>query len=160
MGIDSIRTTSTPTARTRSTPQPATADQAASDRVSLSPEALALQATQEGGARFPPGNAPAGVREAWTAATRHLSDLDRLAAKGAFMAEEISANLKYDAEGRAVGVSQRGEPGYADLWQQPGLSYSAQVDRMLEKLEQNHAAYSAKDYAFFHGVLTGFRGAL
>jgi len=86
--------------------------------------------------------------------------MDRAVAEGAFMAEDISANLIYDSAGRAIGIRQHGEPGYVDLWNQPSASYPEQVDRMLGKLEQNQFAYTAKDYAFFHDLLTGFRAAL
>lgn len=110
--------------------------------------------------RFPPASAPANVQAAWAEATQGMSDLERVSAEGAFMAEEISANLKYDSTGRAIGIRQHGEPGYVDLWNQPGMSYAKQVDLMLEKLEQNQSAYTAKDYALFRDVLTGFRAAL
>jgi hypothetical protein len=117
-------------------------------------------ATQTADQRFPPANTPAGVSLAWSAATQGMSDMDRLVAEGAFMAEEISANLRFDSTGRAVGIRQHGEPGYVDLWNQPGVSYPEQVELMLEKLEQNQSSYTAKDYAFFRDVLTGFRAAL
>lgn len=159
-GINAVRSTATPTSRAWPAPEPATASTGAADRLTLSPEALALQAAEGKAWRFPPENAPAGVHDAWAEATRNLSDMDRLVAEGAFMAEEISANLKYDAAGQVVGFRQRGEPGYTDLWQQPGQSYTAQVDLMLEKLEQNRGAYEAGDYAFFHDTLAGFRAAL
>lgn len=110
--------------------------------------------------RFPPASAPAGVSVAWSVATQGMSDMDRLVAEGAFMAEGISANLRYDSTGRAIGIRQHGEPGYVDLWNQPGVSYPEQVDRMLEKLEQNQFAHTTKDYAFFHDMLAGFRAAL
>lgn len=168
--IDAIQSAASQNGRNRQGPTKDTIAQGVADRVSLSVEAQALlqaemvqeEVTARAAAdqRFPPASAPAGVRVAWSEATQSMSDMDRLVAEGAFMAEEISANLKYDSAGRAVGIRQHGEPGYVDLWNQPGVSYSEQVDRMLAKLEQNQFAHTAKDYAFFHDVLAGFRGAL
>lgn len=167
-GIDAIQSVANPNGRNR--PAPAKdIESGVADRVSLSVEAQALLqaamvqeevAARAADQRFPPASAPAEVRVAWSEATQGMSDMDRLVAEGAFMAEEISANLKYDSAGRAVGIRQHGESGYVDLWNQPGVSYPEQVDRMLEKLEQNQFAHTTKDYAFFHDMLAGFRGAL
>lgn len=132
-------------------------DLAAQESKSASPDSNAPHAADQ---RFPPPSAPAEIRMAWSAATRGMSDMDRLVAEGAFMAEDISANLKYDSAGRAIGIRQRGEPSYVDLWNQPNVSYPEQVDRMLEKLERNKFAYTPKDYSFFHDMLTGFQTAL
>lgn len=159
-GIDVIRSATNPTSRARPAVDSVVASRGTADHVTLSAEVLAMRTTQDPVQRFPPEHAPEAVRDAWAEATGNLSDMQRLAVEGAFMAEEISANLKYDASGRVVGVLQRDEPGYTDLWHQPGLSYSAQVDQMLEKLEQNRGAYESRDYAFFHGALADFRSAL
>jgi len=146
------------------------AQQVAAGRVTLSPEARAMRSSGANAAanavpdtaawRFPPASAPANVQAAWAETTQGMSDLERVSAEGAFMAEEISANLKYNATGQAVGVLQRGEPGYTDLWNQPDLSYTEQVDRMLEKLEQNRSAYNDRDYTFFNSMLSRFRSGL
>lgn len=158
------------TAQQTATTQPEPAVNASSATISQAARNLAAQenkntslysdAPHAADQRFPPASAPANVQAAWAEATQGMSDLERVSAEGAFMAEEISANLKFDSTGRAVGIRQHGEPGYVDLWNQPGVSYAEQVDLMLEKLEQNQSAYAAKDYAFFRDVLTGFRAAL
>lgn len=169
-GIEAAQFAAGPNGRSRPVPTQDAASQGGVDRVTLSTEALALKSSNTAADvntapdaaawHFPPADAPAKVHAAWAEATRDMSAMDRLAAEGAFMAEEVSANLKYDAAGRAVGVHQRGEPGYTELWSQPGLSYSDRVDHMREGLEKNRAAYNELDYVFYSTMLADFQSAL
>jgi hypothetical protein len=109
---------------------------------------------------FPPANAPDEVKAAYEEA---------MAGKGAdgkrlmplcFAVFEISANVKYDANHNPVGVYSPGEPGYTNIYAQPGFSYRKLVNDLQEYLDNMRAHMSEEQYQSQKSFADDFEAAL
>lgn len=107
--------------------------------------------------RYPPPNAPQAVHDAWEAATEGMPEGEKWLAMAPFMVAGISANIKYDGQGRPVDLYGPDDLEYRNPYAEKSFSYSAQVRTILDQLSQ-------WDRAAFHGeqgqFLTGFLEAL
>ncbi len=66
---------------------------------------------------FPPPNAPAAVKDAWEATLAEMPrGYNRLLAPTLFMVLSLQANIRTDADGKAVGVIGPGEAGYRNIF--------------------------------------------
>lgn len=95
---------------------------------------------------FPPPNASPEVKKAWDEATADLSDGEKMLAMTPFMTMQISANIKYGADGNAIGIYQAGEPGYTNIFAEPGFSYTKLIEKALAALEFSKSLNSTEHY--------------
>lgn len=66
---------------------------------------------------FPPPNAPDAVKDAWEATLAEMPrGYNRLLAPTLFMVLSLQANIRTDADGKAVGVIGPGEAGYRNIF--------------------------------------------
>lgn len=93
---------------------------------------------------FPPTNAPAAVKNAFDEASAGFSGVQKSMMSFDFRSFEISANIKYDPSGQAIGVYQPGENGYIDIYSESGFSYSSLAKRALANIEKN-TSYSTEE---------------
>ncbi|MBA3037183.1 MAG: hypothetical protein FP814_11900 [Desulfobacterium sp.] len=88
---------------------------------------------------FPPENAPEGVKVAWESVTLDARIPDNIKAiiiRGPFAAAEASANIKYSSDGTPVGIYEKGEKGYVDIYSEPKFTYRGLIDKILNDLDK------------------------
>jgi hypothetical protein len=109
---------------------------------------------------FPPTNAPAAVKNAFDEASAGFSGVQKTMMSIDFRSFEISANIKYDPSGQAVGVYQPEEDGYIDIYSESGFSYSGLAKKALANIEKNPSYHTEKLYQQRKSFMEGFIKAL
>lgn len=110
--------------------------------------------------QFPPPNAPAGVQKAWEETTAGKSNTEKMLLQMSFLPMEISANVKYDANHQAIGVYSPDEPGYTNIYAQPGFSYLNLVKQLREYLDNTRGYMTADQYQTRTDFASNFEAAL
>ena len=109
---------------------------------------------------FPPPNAPAAVKDAWEEHTSGMTEMERMLAISPFMAASISANIKFDAQGNAVGFYGPWDPEYTNIYTQPGFSYQGLVKQCIQGLEAAKPYMTYEKYLQRKDFLNGFLDTL
>ncbi len=102
--------------------------------------------------QYPPPNASAAVKQAWEDATAGIPESEKWLAMAPFMAATVCANVKPDLSG----IYEPGEPGYRNIYAEPGFSYTRQVSDILlqmERLKGQNSARLQEDKEFMHSFL-------
>ncbi|MCE1254128.1 MAG: hypothetical protein LWX83_11345 [Anaerolineae bacterium] len=108
---------------------------------------------------FPPPNAPDAVKEAWQKASGQ-SGSDPLLSSIIFLPLEISANVRYNADHEAVGIYSPGDPGYTNIYAQPGFTYSGLCNKYLDYLEWAKSSMKPDTYRQNYQLIMNFKEAL
>ncbi|TWT88721.1 hypothetical protein Mal64_22090 [Pseudobythopirellula maris] len=87
------------------------------------------------GIRFPSSTTPADVTAAWDEATAGMDLGERMTYELQMVVDVLFANFELDSEGRYVGHTEPGEPGFRNPMAEPGYSYAEKSQRMLEYLD-------------------------
>lgn len=86
---------------------------------------------------FPPTNAPNGVKNAFAEATAGMEPNIKALMTASFRSFEISANLKYDSSGNAIGVYQPDEVGFNNIYSEADFSYIDLAKKALNNLDSS-----------------------
>lgn len=105
---------------------------------------------------FPPPNAPDSVKKAWDETMQGKSDGEKLMMMAVFLPLELQANLKYDSNHQVVGFYEPTEPGYTNIYAQPGFSYQGLVKKYLQYLENIRYSLSVEDYSSKKNIMNDF----
>lgn len=108
---------------------------------------------------FPPQNASTSMRRAYEdakAAIPGTKGRRELLAQIPFMAAEMSHNIKYDSNGQPCGVYQPGEPGWTNIYNQPGFSWQQLGRQMIANLELSKSGNSIESYRLMKHFLEDF----
>jgi len=84
---------------------------------------------------FPPPNSPESVKDAWDKTLEGIPENERLMASSIFLTQQLSANIKVDAQGNAVGFYQAGEEGYANIFSTQKSGWFNLLDKCDEYLD-------------------------
>ena len=98
---------------------------------------------------FPPTGAPAGVWDAWNQAVSGINQPEGIKAiisRAPFLAAEMGANIKYDPNGKPIGVYQPDDPEYINIYTQPGFTYQGMLDMIISDLENNKPPGMSEEY--------------
>lgn len=88
---------------------------------------------------FPPKNAPTGVISAWNTVNSSYNipdEVKSIVIRGPFFAAEASANIKYSPDGTPIGIYEKGEKGYVDIYSDSEFTYRGLIDKMLKDLDK------------------------
>lgn len=91
--------------------------------------------------QYPPPNAPETVKKAWEEATEGIPESEKWLKMAPFMAASLCANAKSDLSG----FYEPGEPGYRNIYAEPGFSYTKQITDILASMER-FKGQSVKNY--------------
>ena len=86
--------------------------------------------------RFPTGDSPQNVKDAWAEATAGMDEGDELMMQFYFMMELTSANTTTGANGQPE-FTRPGDPGWRNVFQDPQYSYTEAVDRFIGNNDYN-----------------------
>lgn len=106
--------------------------------------------------QYPPPNAPEAVKKAWEEATAGVPESEKWLKMAPFMAASISANIKPDKSG----FYEPGEPGYRNIYAEPGFSYTKQVNDILAMMERFKGQQSNDRYQEDKDFLLSFLESL
>lgn len=84
---------------------------------------------------FPPPNAPQSVKDAWDETTKDMTSSEKMMAQVPFLMMSISANIKVDENGTAVGIYQPDDPEYKNPFGTLETEWSAMLDDILKQSE-------------------------
>jgi len=93
------------------------------------------------GWQYPPPNAPEAVKKAWEEATAGIPESEKWLKMAPFLAASACANVKPDRSG----FYHPGEPGYRNIYAEPGFSYTQQISDILASMER-FKGQNAKNY--------------
>ena len=81
---------------------------------------------------FPPPNAPDKVKEAWYAATDHMSDKDKNLIKVHFLIGQLDANTNWNGDSQPKGP-EPGDPDWKNIFDDNDFSYLDMIRTILGK---------------------------
>ena len=84
---------------------------------------------------FPPPNAPESVKDAWDQTLEGIPENERLLASSIFLTQQFSANIKLDAQGKAIGFYEPGEEGYKNIFSTQENGWFNLLDQCDEYLD-------------------------
>ncbi len=82
---------------------------------------------------FPPPNAPQSVKDAWEETTKDMSSKERLLASAHFLGASISANIKLDSNGQAIGIYEHTDPEYTNIYGTTEGEWETLLSQLLEQ---------------------------
>ncbi len=82
---------------------------------------------------FPPPNAPQSVKDAWEETTKNMSSDERLLASAHFLTASISANIKFDSDGKAIGIYDHTDPEYTNIYGTTEGEWETLLSQLLEQ---------------------------
>lgn len=82
---------------------------------------------------FPPPNAPQSVKDAWEETTKNMSSDERLLASAHFLTASVSANIKFDSDGQAIGIYDHTDPEYTNIYGTTEGEWETLLSQLLEQ---------------------------
>lgn len=82
---------------------------------------------------FPPPNAPQSVKDAWEETTKDMSSDERLLASAHFLGASISANIKFDSNGTAIGIYHHTDPEYTNIYGTTEGEWETLLSQLVEE---------------------------
>jgi len=82
---------------------------------------------------FPPPNAPQSVKDAWEETTKNMSSDERLLASAHFLSASVSANIKFDSDGKAIGIYDHTDPEYTNIYGTTEGEWETLLSQLLEQ---------------------------
>ncbi len=110
--------------------------------------------------RFPDSNTPPKVRMAWEAATKDLSEQDRMLHVMQMCSQLVTANMHSDQNGQYVRSSQPGDADWVNPQSFAGFSFKNQANEWLEYLNRFSAQMPPEQYQRDFKFWSAFRDNL
>ena len=96
--------------------------------------------------RFPTNNTPQHVQDAWAEMTADMTMEEKMLAEGKFMISIMTANIKYDVNGKPVGSYMPGEEGWTNPFANIDYDYRQHAQERLDWNEHIRGQISSEQY--------------
>lgn len=126
-----------------------------SQAVDLNDDAMVAMGNGGRSFRFPPPNAPQGVKDAWEEAAASMSEIDRMTLTLGFM----PLNLKLEANGAVVAIAP-GDPDWKNPFSGPNVPYRDMIEKQIDGLEHSRKFNDSRTIDRFIAGLEAFGRSL